>query len=581
MPHGMADAAAPSAKLVLHRIFPILEQVTLYRRAWLPIDLLAGLSVAAVALPTAIAYPAIAGLPPQVGLYAAILAPIGYFFFGPSRQLMVGPDTATTVVLATVLGTLAVAAPEQRIVLAASLALAVGACYVLAGLIGFGAIANFLSRPVLMGFLSGVAIDLLIGQLDRLTAVEVKSSGLVKPLLEFVRNLDQLNPVTLALGLGLFALLRIMRQYAPRLPGPLVVIAAGILIAYVFNLGAHHVDLVGAVPASLPHFSLPQPTDIHPHEFALGTLAILLVSFGSGIVTARSFGAKNHYAVDANRELIGFGAANIASGLFSGFPVTSSDSRTAVNDAMGGRSQLVGLTAAAGLLIIALFLGDLLAYLPQAALGAVLASAAIDLIDLKGFRLLWRLSRMELVIAVIALLGVLTLGVLSGVAIAIGVTLAHLLWLASKPRDALLGRMPGRDTLCKLHHHPEAKPIPGLAIYLPQSALVFFNVDYIVQRLLDSARDLPDKESWVILDASAISHIDTTAALALKEAQAVLTRRGIALAVAEVHAEPRAMIERVGLAERIGPDMFFPSAEAAADAFAERRDSRQPGTETN
>jgi MFS superfamily sulfate permease-like transporter len=444
-------------------------------------------------------------------------------------------------------------------------------CCVAGGLIGFGIIANFLSRPVLMGFLSGVALDLFIGQLKRLTAVPVTSNGLLRPLIEFASKLDQLNPVTLAVGLGLFIFLRLLRLYAPRLPGPLFAIIAGVALAHVFDLQSHGVRLVGAIPSTLPAFSMPLPGNLDPAEFILGTLAILLVSFGSGIITARSFGAKNHYHVDANRELIGFGAANIASGLFGGFPVTSSDSRTAVNDAMGGRTQLVGLTAALGLLAAVLFLGNLLAYLPDAALGAVIASAAVDLVDLKGFLALWRLSRIELAIAVLALLGVLCVGILTGVAVALGATLVHLLWEASHPRDALLGRIAGREGLHKLHRHDDAVPVPGLVIYLPQSAMIFFNAEYIAGRLLDSARDLEGPGAWLILDASAMNHIDSTAVAALEDVCTELARRGIAFGIAELHSQPLQIIDRAGLADRIGKDMLFASADGAAEAFAARR----------
>src|SRR5689334_8216717 len=355
----------PSGDGMLRRLFPLARQLAGYRSAWLSADILAGLSVAAVALPTAIAYPAIAGLPPEAGLYAAILPPIGYALFGPSRQLMIGPDTATTIMLASVLAGFGLAAPDQRVVVAAAFALSVGFCCVVAGLVGLGFIANFLSRPVLMGFLSGVAIDLLIGQLDRLTAVPVQSSGFARPLIEFAGKLDRLHLPTLLVGVGLFALLRLLRRVAPRVPGALIAVAVGIGLAIVFDLSSRGVALVGAIPRSLPMLTLPvpMPASVDVDSIVLGTLGILLVSFVSGIVTAHSFGAKNRYAVDADRELIGFGAANIAAGLFGGSPVTASDSRTAVNDAMGGRTQVVGLVAAGGLLAAVLFLGQALAYL--------------------------------------------------------------------------------------------------------------------------------------------------------------------------------------------------------------------------
>jgi sulfate permease, SulP family len=573
MPHReAAHHATPSGDSILRRLFPLARQLASYRSAWLSADILAGLSVAAVALPTAIAYPAIAGLPPEAGLYAAILPPIGYALFGPSRQLMIGPDTATTIMLASVLAGFGLAAPDQRVVVAAAFALSVGFCCVVAGLVGLGFIANFLSRPVLMGFLSGVAIDLLIGQLDRLTAVPVQSSGLARPLIEFAGKLDRLHLPTLLVGVGLFALLRLLRRVAPRVPGALIAVAVGIGLAIVFDLSSRGVALVGAIPRSLPMLTLPvpMPASVDVDSIVLGTLGILLVSFGSGIVTARSFGAKNRYAVDADRELIGFGAANIAAGLFGGFPVTASDSRTAVNDAMGGRTQVVGLVAAAGLLAAVLFLGDALAYLPEAALGAVIASAALDLIDVQGFRSLWRLSRGELAIAVIALAGVLSLGVLKGVVIAVGATMAHLLWHASRPRDALLGRIPGRDGLYKLHRHAEARPIPGLVIYLPQSALVFFNVEYVTRRLMKRARHLAGPRRWLVLDASAVNEIDSTAATALEDVRAELERQGIRFGIADLHTLPRIMMDRSGLSRRIGADMLFDTAEQAAAAFLDR-----------
>jgi high affinity sulfate transporter 1 len=480
---------------------------------------------------------------------------------------MVGPDTATTVMLASVLLALGVSGPEERVATAAALALAVGICCLIARVIRLGFIADFLSRPVLMGFLSGVALDLLVGQLDRLTAVPVESSGLVRPLVEFATKLDRVHPTTLMVGLGIFIVLRVLRQLAPRFPAPLLAIAAGVLLAHAFDLQSRGVQLVGAIPGALPVLALPLPGPVAIDDFVLGALGILLVSFGSGIVTARSFGVKNHYHVDANRELVGFGAANIASGLFGGFPVSSSDSRTAVNDAVGGRSQLVGLFAAAGLLAAMLFLGDLLAFLPVAALGAVIASAAIDLIDLRGFISLWRLSRIELAIALIALFGVLRLGILIGVVVAIAATMAHLLWLASKPRDALLGQIPGREGLYKLHRHRDAAPIPGLVIYLPQAALLFFNAEYIARRLLKSARRLHGPGTWLILDAIAMNHIDTTAIATLEGVRAELVGRGITFGIADLHRRPRDIIERSGLAERIGAGMLFESAEEAAAAF--------------
>lgn len=558
--------------MALERFIPLWGQLRGYRIGWLRFDLLAGLSVAAVALPTAIAYPAIMGLPPQVGLYAAILPAVGYALFGPSRRLMVGPDTATCMMVASALVSLGVSGVDERIVVAAALAMAVGFACVAAGALGLGFIANFLSKPVLMGFLSGVALDLIIGQLGKLTGLSLASEGLIRPLLDFALKLGGAHLPTVILGLGLLVLLRALRRWAPGLPGPLIAVVLGMLLSLTLDFRDLGLHLVGVIPQGLPSLTLAFPQGIAPDNFALATLGILIVSFSSGIVTARSFGLKYKYGVDANRELIGFGAANIASSLIGAFPVTGSDSRTAVNGAVGGQTQIAGLVAAAALTAAVLFFGGILAYLPIAALSAVLISAALDLIDARGFVQLWRLSRIEFTFAVIGVLSVLTLGVLRGVIIAVVTTLGHVVWVTSRPRDALLGEIPGRDGLYKLHRHPDAAPIPGLTVYLPEGSLVFFNADYVKHRLLKSVVRTPGPPLWLVLDASAIGFLDTTSVDALEDARATLAAQGIKLAIAGLHARARRLIERSGLAARIGPEMIFHSAEDAVDAFRAGRD---------
>jgi high affinity sulfate transporter 1 len=552
------------------RIFPILDQLADYRIGWLWSDVLAGLSVAAVALPTAIAYPAIADLPAEVGLYAAILPAVGYALFGPSRQLMVGPDTATTIMLASTLVQLGVTGADQRVTMAAALALLTGILCVIAGLARFGFIANFLSRPILIGFLAGVALSLLVGQIGRLTQVSIEAKGFIRPLVELAGKIGAVHLPTLLIGGGLFLLLRALRRLAPHFPGPLAAVVIGVIIGVATNPSSYGVAVVGAVHAALPTPALPWPTGVALDDLLLAAIGILLVSFGSGIVTAKSFGARHHRAVDGNRELIGFGAANIASGLFGGFPVTSSDSRTAVNDAVGGRTQLAALVSAAALTSTVLFVSDALAYLPVAALGAVLASAAIDLIDVGALSQLWRVSRIEFLLALATIAGVIAFGVLEGVILAVAATFAHLLWLTSKPRDALLGRIPGREGLYKLHTHPDARPVPGLTIYLVQSALVFFNADLVKRRILRIADGWPDATVF-ILDAGAINHLDSTAVDALEDARAALAQRGIAFGISDLHSRPKRMIERSGLGKRIGADMLFESAEAAVEAFQARK----------
>jgi sulfate permease, SulP family len=299
---------------------------------------------------------------------------------------------------------------------------------------------------------------------------------------------------------------------------------------------------------------------------------VLIVSFGAGIVTARSFGAKNKYPVDANSELLGFGAANVACGLFGGFAVTASDSRTAINDSMGGKTQLAGIVSAAALALAVLFLSDALSLLPTPALGAILASAAVSLIDLRTLRELWRVSWIEFVFALISIAGVIVLGVLNGVAIAVGATLLYLLMKDMWPRDAMLGRIPGREGFYKLHRYQNAQPIPGLAIYLLQGNLLFFNADYVKGRLEAVIASLAPGTEWLIFNAGSTAHIDSTAVVMLDELHIIAEERGLKFAIVELHLEPLETLVRSGLVAKIGRNMIFDDLEDAVAAFSESHD---------
>jgi sulfate permease, SulP family len=371
----------------------------------------------------------------------------------------------------------------------------------------------------------------------------------------------------------------VLRKIAPRAPGPLIALALGTLMAVVFDTRSWGILLLGPISPSLPSFSIPEVAIDDLDDLVLASVGILIVSFGSGIVTARSFGAKNRYRVNANRELVGFGAANIACGLFGGFPVTGADSRTAVNDVVGGRTQLVSLVAAASLILVLETLTGALKYLPIAALGAVLVSAAVDLIDIPALRRLWRTSRPAFAFAMIAMAGVIWLGVLKGVIVAIGANGIYLLARVSRPRDALLGRIPGQAGLYKLHRQPSAKPIPGLAIYLVQGDLVFFNIDYIRDRIRWIVDRLPRSTRWFVLDAEAIATIDTTAVAVLDEIREELGRRQIRFGLAELHAQPREILERSGLAASIGPELLFERVDDAVTAFDDNQPARKPQRE--
>ncbi|CAN7424750.1 MULTISPECIES: SulP family inorganic anion transporter [unclassified Phenylobacterium] len=550
---------------------PLISSLKGYRIGWLQSDVMSGLAIAAVGLPSAIAYPALAGLPPEVGLYSSILAVVGYAFFGSSRQLIVGPDAGTVMMLTAVLVSLGVTATGDRVVVASAIAILVGVLCFVASLLRLGFIANFLSRPLLAGFMTGISLSILVGQLGRFTGVKIESDGLLRPLWEIATKAELIHWPSLLLGGALFVLLRVMGAIAPAIPGPLVAVGLATALSAMFDFKGLGIAVVGKIPPGFPMPVAPIPHGVSIVDLFLGAVAVLIVSFGAGIVTARSFGAKNRYPVDANRELVGFGAANVASGFFGGFAVTASDSRTAVNDMMAGKTQVAGLVSAAALALSVLFLADAIALLPAPALGAILASAAVSLIDLQTLRELWRISRIEFAFAMISIAGVVVLGVLNGVIVAIAATLLYVIMKGLQPRDALLGRIPGREGFYKLHRYEDSQPIPGLCVFLLQGSLLFFNVDYVKARIRQVIEDLPPDTVWFIFDGASTPQIDSTAVLMLDDVRMFAEAHGLKFAMVELHQEPLETLTRAGIVSKIGGDMVFDDLEDAVEAFSTRQ----------
>ncbi|WP_457587104.1 SulP family inorganic anion transporter [Ensifer canadensis] len=542
-----------------------------FRAAWLPSDISAGLAIAAVGLPSAIAYPAIAGLPPETGLYASIAAPVAYAVFGPSHRMIVGPDAGTMTVLAaataSVIAAMPAAASYDRAAIAAVLALAVGGCCLAARLLRLGVLATFLSRPILVGFFAGISLSILVGQIGRFTGVSIEADGLFQPFLELLQKSADIHWPSLMLAGTMFVLLQIAAALRLPIPGPVIAIVVSVALSAVLDLKGMGVAVVGDIPSTVPHLSLPSVSVFPLSEVLLGAAAIFLVSFGSGIVTARSFATRTGEHVDANRELVGLGAANVAAAVFGAFPVSMSDSRTAINLSVGGKSQLAGLVSAAALLVTLLYLSRALNILPTPTLGAILAAAAISLIDVRELRQIWRVSRAEFVFALVTMWGAISLGVLNGVVIAIAATLAYLLLKMMFPRDALLGRRQGRDGFYKLHRTPDARPVPGFAVCMVQGSLLFFNADYVQSRIRTIVDELPEDTRWFVLDASAVVQIDSTAAVMLDGVRDDLARRGTTLVLAELHAEVRDLLERAGVLQRIGKAFVFDDLDDALRAF--------------
>jgi sulfate permease, SulP family len=553
----------------------VLRSLAGYRASWSRDDVAAGLAIAAVGLPSAIAYPAIAGLPPETGLYASIVPLVAYAVFGPSRQLIVGPDAATITVLAAALAAMPALVPEDRTAVAPILALVVGGLYLGGRALGLAALATFLSRPILVGFFAGISLSILVGQIGRVTGVGIAADGLIPPLIEIAGRAAEIHWPSLLLALSMLLVMQVAPAFRLPVPGAVVVVVLSMILSALLDLPARGIAVVGEVQGGLPGLSLPSLQGAPFDRLLLGGAAIFLVSFAAGIVTARSFGARGGYPVDPGREMTGFGAANVAAGLAGAFPVTASDSRTAINASVGGRTQIAGVVAAVALLAMLIYLRPALAVLPIPALGAILIAAAISLIDLEALRAVWRISRMEFAFALLALWGAVSLGVLNGVLIAIGATFAWLLHKSMHPRDALLGRVPGHDGFYKLHRRPDAPPVPGLAIILIQGDILFYNADHVNARLRAIADELPPGTRWLVIDASAVTQVDSTGATMLEEVRAHLADRGIALGLAELHADAQGLLDRAGLLSAMGRDRIFEDLDDALRAF-EARDQGGP-----
>lgn len=542
------------------------RQLLAYRRDWLPHDLAAGVSVAAVALPTAVAYSAIMGLPPVTGLYAAILPLLVYAALGTSRHLIVNPDAATCALVASTLAPLAAGDPAALPALAAVLALLTGAACMAAGALRLGFVADFLARPILVGFLNGVAIHILLGQVGRVFGFRMESHGIVPSLIEWIQKLPQTHLPTLAVGALTLAALLASRRLLPRLPAALVAIVLAVAVVRAWGLEAKGVAVVGAVPAGLPELRWPELDRAAARPLVLGALGVALLSFSNAMVVARSFAAKGRYQIDADREFFALGACQLAAGLSQGFAVSGADSRTAINHAVGGRSHAVGIVAAALMAAALLFLTGPLAYLPQAALGAILVTAAIGLFDVRELRLLWRVSWREFVVAVVTMLGVVALGVLDGIVIAVVLAILFLLARVSRPSDAVLGRVEGMRGWHDASRHQGAQTQPGLLLYRFGSGIVFFNAPYFKRRVLELASDLPGTR-WLVVDGAPLNLIDTTGAEVVADLHEELGRRGIRLGFANLRSEVRAVLDRAGVKTRLGEDAFYATLNSARRAF--------------
>jgi SulP family sulfate permease len=535
------------------RLFPSLAG---YRRGWLQGDGLAGLTVWAMLIPQALAYATIAGVSPVVGLYAVPAALVLYAAFGSSRHLVVGPMSATAALSAAAVAELATQGSGRFAALTVTLAITTGVIGVIAGLARLGFVANFISEPVLKGFIIGLALTIIVGQLPKLFGVPKGEGDFFEQLWHLLGNLDQTHWLTLLLGLGSLALILGLRRVAPMVPGSLVAVVFGIVVVQLFDADRHGAAIVGHIQPGLPALGLPDVATVDYLKFAPAAVGILLVGFAEGLGAAKTYAARQHYEIDTNRELLGVGAANLGAGLSSGMVVSGSLSKTAVNGAAGARTQLSGLVVAALTIITLLTLTGLFQRLPQATLAAVVIAAVIELVDLPALAALYRVytrrlgryygvaARPDFIAAVGALLGVLVFGTLPGLFIGIAISLLLLIYRASHPHIAVLGKVPGTTgQYGDLERHPDNQQLPGIVILRVESGLFFANADAVRQRV--RAHAAQEGTRVVVLDAETAPTIDVTAVHMLAELTQSLEREGVRLLVTRQIGQVRDVVRQV------------------------------------
>lgn len=552
------------------RRLPGLERLRRYQRNWLPVDLLAGLTVGAMLVPQGMAYAELADMPPVTGFYAALLALIAYAFVGSSRHLGVGPEPGTAILAATGVGAIAAGDPERYLALMAALALIVGAICLLAAVARLGFIANVLSKPVLVGYITGVGLTLLSSQYAKFTGVPIDSDDFFSRTRDLLTGLGEIDGLTVVVGASTLVLIQVLRWKVPAIPGALLGVVLATVAAVAFSLETDGLVLVGDVPQGLPSFGLPDVGGGYLVDLLPVALGIALVGYSDNVLTGRAIGARMGYRVDPNQELAALGITNLCAGFSQGFPISSSASRTAVPASLGSKSQLVGIVAAIVVIATLLFLSPVLAEIPQAALAAVIIAAAFAIIDVAGFRELWSVSRAEFALAATSALAVMVFDVLTGVLVAVGLSLLVALGRIATPHDAILGAGQDLDGWVDAEAHPGARTLPGLLVYRFDAPLFFANANRYRERLELLVEENPGEEEWLVLDFEGVGEADTTAVDMLVELLDEHTREGRAICIARANDRVLRRLARAGLLEPDGPAIVFPTINAAVRAFQQR-----------
>jgi high affinity sulfate transporter 1 len=511
------------------------------------------------------AYAEVAGVSPVNGLYAVLLPVVAYVLLGSSRQLVIGPEGSVSTVVGAAIVSLAVAGSAHAAELASMLALLVAACFGLAWLLRLGWVADYFSRPVLVGYIHGVAVILVIGQLGKLLGQSIEARDPLPQLWEELREVGSVSGLTVAVAAVALAALFLLRLFMPKLPAALLVVVASIGVSWAADLRVHGVAVVGTIPSGLPSLALPTPAFDDVLHLVPAAVGIFLVSFADEILTARSFAGRHNQSVRASQELLAMGAANLAAGFTQGFSVGASGSRTAVNDDMGARSQIAGLIAAGTVALILLFLTEPMQYLPKAVLGAVIVFAAIGLIDPDAWRALAAVDRVEVAIAAVTAGCVVAFGVLEALVVAVGLSIIDAVRRSARAHDAVLGWVESLGRYADVSLHPSAKITPGIVVYRLDDRLFFANARYFKARIREAIRAAPTPTRWLVFDAEAVTHADSTGLEALENILQALHHDAITMVIARLRGRLQEQFEQAGLIETIGPAHLYPTVRAAVD----------------
>ena len=553
------------------RWLPGLQILRDYKTAWLPQDVMAGLVLTTMLVPVGIAYALASGVPGIYGLYATIVPLLAYALFGPSRILVLGPDSSLAPVILAVVLPLSGGDGVGAVAIASMMAVVSGLVCMLIGVLRLGFITELLSKPIRYGYMNGIALTVLISQLPKLLGFSIDDAGPLRDLVRITEGIlgGKVNWASFAVGAGTLAAILLLKPYK-RIPGLLLAVVAATVVVGILNLDVTAgVKVLGPLPEGLPSFAFPIVSFAHLSEIIVGGCAVAIVAFADTSVLSRTYAAKIRTPVDPNQEMIGLGASNLAAGLFQGFPISSSSSRTPVAEAAGAKTQLTGVVGAIAVALLLMFAPNLLKDLPSSALAAVVIAAAIGLFEFADLRRIFRIQQWEFWLSIICFVGVAVFGVIPGIGIAIVIAVIEFLWDGWRPHFAVLGRVDGIRGYHDIARYPAARRIPGLLLFRWDAPLFFANAELFHQRVLDAIAESPSPVRRIIVTAEPVTSIDVTSADMLAELEHSLTESGIELRFAEMKDPVKDKLKRFELFDRFGAADFYPTIGSAVDAYLE------------